>query len=187
MKGFLSATWVLIALAVGLAPTSTASAQAGDGEAAALDIAEGERLVRNMDCNACHTPKVMTDRGPQPDPERLLSGHPAGEALPPRPADLIGSGSWGGLFSPGLTAWAGPWGVSFASNLTPDEDTGIGSWSLELFVTSMRTGTKPGDLRPFLPPMPTYSGLTDDELRAIFAYLRSLEPVANEVPAALKP
>ena len=103
------------------------------------------------------------------------------------PEGVLGAGGWGGLFNPHLTAWAGPWGVSYARNLTPDEDTGIGTWSEELFVESMRTGTRPGELRPFLPPMPTYDRLTDAELHAIFVYLRSIAPVANEVPAPQPP
>ena len=150
-------------------------------------IASGERLVHNMDCNACHTPKVFTSEGPQLDLSRLLSGHPADEKLPPVPEDLIGPTGWGGVFNNNLTAWAGPWGVSFASNLTPDTDTGIGSWSEEIFVDAMRTGTHVGETRPFLPPMPTYARLTDEELHAMFAYLTSNKPISNAVPEAIPP
>jgi mono/diheme cytochrome c family protein len=155
--------------------------------ATAAQIAEGERLVHNMDCGVCHTPKVMTPEGPRPDVARLLSGHPAGERLPEAPEGLLGPTGWGGLFNAHLTAWVGPWGVSFASNLTPDRETGIGTWSVELFVESMRTGTHVGETRPFLPPMPTYDRLTDEELGTMFQYLRSIEAVENEVPAALPP
>lgn len=166
---------------------------AGPGLAAAGEtrdqqiIDEGERLVHNMDCDVCHTPKVMTPEGPRPDMSRRLSGHPADEALPPLPGDVLGAGGWGGLFNRDLTAWVGPWGVSFASNLTPDEHTGIGSWSKELFVESMRTGTRPNEIRPYLPPMPTYNRLTDDELHRIFLFLRSIPPVANAVPEPVSP
>ena len=166
---------------------AAALAQGTAGDATAAEIAEGERLVHNMDCGACHTPKVMTPQGPRPDTDRLLSGHPAAETLPPLPEAILGPGGWGGLFNVHLTAWAGPWGVSFASNLTPDEETGIGSWPVELFTESMRTGTHVGETRPFLPPMPTYARLTDGELRAIYHYLRSIKPVANEVPAPIAP
>lgn len=154
-------------------------------EATTPDLAEGERLVHNLDCGACHTPKVMTPRGPRPDVARLLSGHPAADKLPPVPEGVIDPAGWAGLFNAQLTAWAGLWGVSFASNLTPDEETGIGSWSLELFTESMRTGTHVGETRPFLPPMPTYARLTDEELQSIFRYLRSIEPVSNKVPASM--
>ncbi len=166
-----------------LAPVAWVQAE----DLTAADIAEGERLVHNHDCNVCHTPKVMTPQGPQPDAARLLSGHPADETLPPVPAGVVGLGGWGGLFNGSLTAWVGPWGVSFGSNLTPDPETGIGDWSLETFTDSLRTGTHVGETRPYLPPMPTYSRLTDGELRAIFAYLRSIEPVRNQVPAPLPP
>ncbi len=157
-----------------------ASGETSDPKAEA--IAAGERLVHNMDCNVCHTPKVMTPQGPKPDASRLLSGFPADEKLPPIPEGLIGPAGWGGLFNNCLTAWAGPWGVSFGSNLTPDNKTGIGSWTEEDFVESMRTGMHMEGGRPFIPPMPTYSRLTDEELHAIFSYLRSIKPVMNDVP-----
>lgn len=148
-------------------------------------IAAGERLVHNMDCNVCHTPKVLTSEGPRPDFNRLLSGHPSDEKLPPVPEGQIGPAVWGGMFNNGLTAWVGPWGVSFGSNLTPDHKTGIGSWTEEIFVEVMRTGVHIGNAKPFLPPMPTYSRLTDEELHAIYVYLRSLKPIENAVPEAL--
>ena len=153
----------------------------------AKDIEYGERLVHNMDCNVCHTPKVFTETGPRPDTSRLLSGHSADEKLPPVPEGQIGPQGWGGMFNNGLTAWVGPWGVSFGSNLTPDHKTGIGSWTEEIFVDAMRTGMHVGTSRSFLPPMPTYSRLTDEELHAIFIYLRSLKPIQNAVPKALPP
>jgi len=171
--------WVVILV-------TAVGSERGAAETGPAEIASGERLVHNMDCNVCHTPKVLTPRGPQPDPARLLSGHPADEALPPLPEGWLGSG-WGGAFSRSLTAWAGPWGVSFASNLTPDPETGLGSWSEKLFVESMRTGTHQEQGRPFLPPMPTYDRLTDEELHAIFAYLRSIPPVVNAVPPPRPP
>jgi len=150
-------------------------------------IAAGERLVHNMDCNVCHSPKVFGPQGPRVDASRLLSGHRADEAVGPIPEGVLGPTGWGGLFSNGMTAWAGPWGVSFGSNLTPDTKTGIGNWTAETFIESMRTGTHIDQGRPFLPPMPTYSQLTDDELRAIFAYLQSIPPVENEVPEPIPP
>ena len=150
-------------------------------------IAAGERLVHNMDCNVCHSPKVFGPQGPQVDASRLLSGHRAAETVAPIPGNALGPTGWGGLFSNGMTAWAGPWGVSFGSNLTPDAKTGIGNWTAETFIESMRTGTHIDQGRPFLPPMPTYSRLTDEELRAMFAYLQSIPPVENEVPEPIHP
>ncbi|UCH80943.1 MAG: hypothetical protein JSW20_14585 [Nitrospiraceae bacterium] len=148
-------------------------------------IAVGERLVHNMDCNVCHTPKVFTPSGPKPDISRLLSGYAADEKLPPVPEGQIGPHGWGGLYNNSLTAWVGPWGVSYGSNLTPDHETGIGSWTEEIFVEAMRTGRHVGSARPFLPPMPTYSRLTDEELHAMYVYLRSIKPLKNAVPKAL--
>jgi mono/diheme cytochrome c family protein len=150
-------------------------------------ITNGERLVHNMDCNVCHTPKVFTPEGPKPDTSRLLSGHPANEVLPSIPKGLISPQGWGGIFNNSLTAWVGPWGVSFGSNLTPDHKTGIGSWTEEIFIQSMRTGTHVGNARPFLPPMPTYSRLTDAELHSMYMYLRSIKPIKNAVPAPVPP
>lgn len=150
-------------------------------------IALGERLIQNMDCNTCHTPKVFTPTGPQPDTSRLLSGHPADEKLPDIPEGQISPKGWGGIFNNGLTAWVGPWGVSFGSNLTPDQKTGIGSWTEDIFVKSLRTGIHVGKARPFLPPMPTYSQLTDEELHAMYSYLRSIKPIKNAVPEPIPP
>ncbi len=152
-------------------------------------IAEGERLVHVLDCNICHSPKVFTEQGPVPDTSRLLSGHPAGDPMPEIPSGLVGPEGWGGLFNNHMTAWAGPWGVSFAFNLTPDEETGIGVWTEEMFVGSIRNGKHMSVGRPVLPPMPwpAYSRLTDEELRAIFAYLKSVPPIKNKVPDPVAP
>ena len=86
-----------------------------------------------------------------------------------------------------LTAWAGPWGVSYAANLTPDV-SGLGSWTPEMFIRTMRTGRHLGVGRSILPAMPWMKIrflLTDEDLRAMFAYLQSLPAVPNLVPAAV--
>ena len=122
-----------------------------DGVKTDAQIKRGEYLVNFGGCNDCHSPKVFTPKGPMPDPDRLLSGHPSGEKLPNLPKDLIAPDKWGGLFTNDLTAWVGPWGVTFASNLTPDEQTGIGLWTEELFIKTMRTGKHLGAGRdPFM-------------------------------------
>lgn len=153
-------------------------------------VKRGEYLVTIGGCNDCHSPKIMTDRGPAPDPKRLLSGHPAGEALPVIPdKKMVTPGQWT-LFSPSLTAAVGPWGTSFAANLTPD-DTGIGNWTEAQFFKAIREGKSKGldGTRPMLPPMPwfNFAKMTDDDLRAVFAYLQSLPPVNNAVPNPLPP
>lgn len=86
-----------------------------------------------MGCHDCHTPKVQGPGGvPQLDTKNLLSGHPADLPYPTwTPADLKNR-SANALINPMLTAWAGPWGVSFAINLTPDKETGIAEWSVDV-------------------------------------------------------
>ncbi len=139
-------------------------------------------------CNDCHTPKTLTPQGPVPDSTRFLAGYPADAKLPPVTPGALGRDKWGALASGDLTAWAGPWGVSFAGNLTPDE-TGLAGWNEEGFIKTMRTGKHMGVGRDLLPPMPWYdlAALTDDDLKAVFAYLRTLKPVKNQVPPPIPP
>jgi len=152
-------------------------------------IARGEYLVTAGTCSDCHSPKRFTPKGPVPDLNRNLSGAPADIKIPPIPAGVISPTGWGALGTNDMTAWAGPWGVSFAANLTPDKATGLGSWTEAAFVKSMRTGKHKGVLRDILPPMP-WQGLgklSDDDLKAMFAYLQSLKPVQNKVPDPIPP
>ncbi|HEY6482230.1 MAG TPA: hypothetical protein VIY54_01765 [Steroidobacteraceae bacterium] len=134
----------------------------------------------------------MTPNGPAPDASRLLSGHP--EQLPRSaslPAGLIGPspGQWGAVTNGGLTEWVGPWGTSYAANLTPDRVTGLGSWTLDLFIKTIRTGKHLGVGRSLLPPMPWYNiaELTTADLNSIFAYLKSIKPIRNQVPQPAPP
>src|SRR4029077_4456411 len=99
-------------------------------------ITRGAHLVETMGCNDCHTPLKMGPRGPQPDMSRALTGHPAEVVMPPAPGPM-GLWSWHG--SATGTAFAGPWGVSFAANLTPDPETGLGKWTEEMFIATMKT------------------------------------------------
>ncbi len=160
---------------------------AADQKAAGVkkaQIARGLYLVTVGGCNDCHTPKKMTANGPVPDEARLLSGHPADEKLPDVPSNVIGPDKWGVIANNNLTAWVGPWGTSFTSNLSPDSETGIGAWNEELFTRIIRTGKFMGSGRNILPPMPwnEFAKLTDGDLKAIFAYLKSLKSVKNQVP-----
>jgi hypothetical protein len=129
----------------------------------------------------------MTPNGPVPDEARLLSGHPTDEKLPAIPPNIIGPDKWGALVNNNLTGWVGPWGISYSSNLSPDPETGTGAWNEELFIRILRTGKFMGAGRDILPPMPwqDYAKLTDADLKAIFAYLKSLKPVKNQVPASV--
>jgi hypothetical protein len=131
----------------------------------------------------------MTAKGPAPDGTRLLSGHRSDAKLPSVPVGALGPGQWGAITNNDLTAWAGPWGVSFAANLTPDKDTGLGAWTASQFIQTMRTGKHLGVGRPVLPPMPwqDLAVLTDRDLSAVFAYLMSLKPIPNLVPPPIAP
>ena len=148
--------------------------------------ARGKYLVTVLGCGDCHSPKVIGPQGPVPDPERQFGGHPASEQLPPIPTNASG---WV-LFSMGQTATVGPWGTSFAANITGD-DTGIGSWSEEQFERALRQGWAKGieGTRKLLPPMPWpgYASLTDADVHAIYTYLVSLPAVDNIVPLAIPP
>lgn len=143
-------------------------------------LERGKYLVEYGGCNDCHTPLKMTPEGPLPDLSRMLSGHPA-EADLPRPE--LKPGPWSAATA-GMTAWAGPWGVSYASNLTPDRNTGLGIWTEYMFINAMRKGLHMGAGRPLLPPMPwrNIAALSDDDLRAVFTYLKSVPRIRNKVP-----
>lgn len=153
-------------------------------------VARGKYLVTVGICNDCHTPKVFTEQGPVLDTTKLLSGHPASSQLPPLDANVVKPGQWAAM-SPDATAFAGPWGVSYTANLTPDSATGIGSWTKDVFISTLRTGKHLGqpDGRPILPPMPWFfiNQMTDEDLSAVYAYLKSLPPVNNRVPAPKAP
>jgi hypothetical protein len=149
-------------------------------------VERGQYLVTIGSCNDCHTPFKMGPNGPEPDMTRMLSGHPAALQLPPPPA-ANQEWAWGG--SATLTAFYGPWGISYAANLTPDQQTGLGSWTEDMFIRSMRLGKHLGNSRPIQPPMPWQwiGKMTDEDLKATFAYLKSIPAISNEVPAWVPP
>ena len=153
----------------------------------AAKVKRGEYLVGIMDCVSCHTPFRMGDRGPEPDMTRYLSGHPQAMVMPPAPD--MGQGPWLWAGAATNTAFAGPWGVSFAANLTPDPETGLGKWTEATFVQAMRTGRHEGQGRPIMPPMPfpAIGRATDEDLSAIYAYLQSLPAMRNKVPQVIEP
>ena len=145
------------------------------------------RLVKGGGCGDCHTPLKMGASGPEPDLTFSLAGHPAAMVLPPAPK--LPEGPWQNVFAASMTAWAGPWGTSFSSNLTPDKETGIGTWAAPTFIDTIRAGRVMGKGRPILPPMPipAIQNLTDDDLRAIFAYLQMIPAIKNKVPDPIAP
>ena len=91
--------------------------------------------------------------------------------------------------APDITTFVGPWGISYAANLTPDSASGIGAWSEATFINTIRSGKHLGNGRDILPPMPWpfVSKLTDEDLKSVYAYLMSLPPVSNKVPAPVSP
>ncbi len=151
----------------------------------AARVKRGEYLVNIMSCNDCHTPLKMGPKGPEPDMSRMLSGHPQDAQVPPAPA----SGPWMAHSSATGTAWAGPWGVSYTANLTPDKETGLGEWTEAMFLAMVKTGRHQGKGREILPPMviPALRAATEQDQKDIFLYLRSITPIRNKVPTPLEP
>jgi hypothetical protein len=149
-------------------------------------VERGKYLVTTSGCHDCHTPLKMGANGPEPDMTLALSGHPDSMVLPPPPPP---SGPWLTSVAATNTAWSGPWGVSFTANLTPDKETGLGAWTEENFLRTIRTGRHLGNGRPILPPMPipVYSQMKDEDLKSIYWYLQSLPPTKNRVPTPLPP
>jgi mono/diheme cytochrome c family protein len=173
--------------AIGTTADLEAQAKAVSAAPATELVARGKYLVTTGACDDCHTPWVKSPNGPPaPDPARALSGHPAAIKLTPPPRVTEG---WGMVSSETNTAFAGAWGVSFAANLTPDKETGLGNWTDEMFISTLRKGRHAGVSRQLLPPMPwpAYSQMTDQDLKAIFAYLRTLKPIKNAVPSPVAP
>jgi hypothetical protein len=151
-------------------------------------IERGKNLVVGGGCHDCHTPKKMTPAGPEADMDRQLSGHPESAGVPAPFPQPKGS-PYTTHTNDHLTAWSGAWGVSFAANLTPDQNTGLGIWTEDMFVKAIKQGKHMGAGRQILPPMPWnwYGQLPDDDLKAMFAYLKTLKPIANRVPVPLTP
>ena len=148
-------------------------------------VERGAYLISVLACHDCHTPWVNGPNGPAPDMTRALSGHPHDLVMPPAPK--LGNSPWVWIGAGTNTAFAGPWGVSYTANLTPDRLTGIGIWTEEMFVKTIRTGRHWGVARPILPPMPwhIYRNLTDEDLKSVYTYLRTIKPIRNQVPDAV--
>src|SRR3974390_2442959 len=153
-------TMIVVAL-LALPATLLLTASRNRESVKAVQVARGKYLVSFGGCNDCHTPLKLTDKGPIPDLSRMLSGHQEGTKLPP--PDLK-PGPWFAATA-GMTAWTGPWGISYAANLTPDSNTGLGIWTEEMFLRAMRTGKHMGSGRDILPPMPWQgvAQLTDED------------------------
>ncbi len=147
-------------------------------------VKRGEYLVGTIGCDDCHSPKRMGPNGPEIIPELRLSGYPSSRPLLKAEKNAVKNG-WI-LLTPDLTSALGPWGMSFAANLTSDE-TGTGNWTEAQFIKALREGKLKGldNSRPLLPPMPwfVYKNMTDEDLKSIYAFLQTTKPVSNVVPA----
>jgi len=146
----------------------------------------GEHLVTICGCNDCHTPKKMGPKGPENDMSLMLSGHPA--QMPPADFDRMEAAKRGLIVTQTFTSWTGPWGTTFAANLTSDS-TGIGNWTEAQFLKALKEKKWMGldNTRPLMPPMSEMpvNLMSDDELKAVFAYLKSTPPVKNVFPTAI--
>ncbi len=187
--------FIVFILAIGCLAFSTNSYKKTDSESlktvtttAEDAIKRGEYLVKITGCNDCHSAKRMGAQGPEVIPETMLAGYPADRPIRKFGDPSIKQGF--SMFYPDLTAAAGPWGVSFAGNLTPDE-TGIGNWTEDQFKKALTQGKYKGidGGRMLLPPMPwvNYTTMVDTDVSAIYAYLKSIKPVKNLVPQPITP
>jgi len=163
-------------------PAQATQGTAGAGQGG-VSVERGKYLVTVQDCNGCHTPF----KNGEPDMTKMLSGHPQ-DAPKITSAPKLPEG-WVTAISTTNTAWSTPAGVAFTTNLTPDKATGIGSWTEDMFVKVIRTGKHLGTGRPLMPPMPwkMYSNLTDNDLKSVFAYLKTIPAISNKAPAPLPP
>jgi mono/diheme cytochrome c family protein len=123
-------------------------------------IQRGKYLVDIIGCSDCHTAGSFLGH---PDITHYLGGSNVGFSIPNM-------------------------GVFVGSNLTPDDATGLGKWSLAQIVTAVTTGVRP-DGRMLAPIMPwrDFASLKPDDVQAIAMFLKSLPPVSNAVPGPFGP
>ena len=102
-------------------------------------IARGKYLVFTGGCSDCHSPKIYTPMGPIPDSTKNLSGFQHDQKLPALDPKYVAPGQWVATES-NFSAWVGPWGITYAANITPDKETGIGTLTEEMFIKTLREG-----------------------------------------------
>src|SRR5262249_30243745 len=153
MKGSHLAAILVLALSGAIA---SCTSQPAEEKAAALaqptmtPLQRGQYIAVITGCNDCHTPGTFYGA---PDMNRALSGSELG--------------------------WKGPWGVSYAANLTPDSATGMGTWTNVEIERALRSGVKK-DGSPILPPMPwpDFARMNPEDMAALITYLRSIPAVS---------
>lgn len=190
-KTFLLASFVVVVAAVsGLVACSAGEAESSKPVAISQDslVKRGSYLVNSIGCDDCHSPKKFGPNGMEIDMEHRFGGHLSDAPLGKPNTSVVKDGYM--LFALDLTSAAGPWGQSYAANISSDA-TGIGNWTEEQFITAIREGKSKGmkEGRALLPPMPwfVYRNMNDLDLRSIFAYLKSTKPVHNLVPGPKSP
>jgi hypothetical protein len=193
MKRFITYAALLPLALLALLPGCSSEAESEEPKEMTEEelIQRGEYLTTIMDCNTCHSPKLFEDGKPVPDPARMLSGHPGDRPLDISGFDLSKTpiGPW--VFAYGeFTGFVGPWGISYAANITPDP-TGIGNFTLENFKMAFQHGKYKGGEggRMLMPPMPyeTFAHLPDEDVKAIYTYLMKKVRPVNNVPPAYTP
>ncbi|TMI70523.1 MAG: diheme cytochrome c-553 [Bacteroidetes bacterium] len=178
------------ALSFALTACTSASADAGDVVITKDSmIRRGSYLVNAIGCDDCHSQKIFTEHGFEVDMEHRFSGYMGERTKLGKPNTSVMKDGYM-LFAQDLTSAVGPWGQSFAANISSDA-TGIGNWTEEQFIRALREGKSKGlkEGRPLLPPMPwfVYRNLSDLDLKSIFAYLKTSKPVENRVPGPKSP
>ncbi len=180
----------VLAVSLAVASCSEPPPPAPAAPVADLSPAHGKYLVDSHGCHDCHTPWKMGPKGPEPDMTLMLSGHQAAMVMPPAPK-MDPKSPWVWVGAGTNTAFAGPWGVSFTMNLTPDANSGLGIWTEKMFLDALRTGKHMGTAtaRDILPPMPwqSFGQMNDDDLKAIWAYLKTIPAINNHVPDPIPP
>jgi mono/diheme cytochrome c family protein len=143
----------------------------------------GAYLMAAIGCQDCHSPR---DQQGNFIPGAEFTGHPETAPLPEWDPSLLNRNILMTM-APTGTAFAAPWGVAVAPNLTPDKETGIGNLTAEGLIRSWRNNRHWKSPRPVLPPMPVnaFAALSDDDIRAIHAFLMSLPPVKNKAPDSI--
>jgi hypothetical protein len=178
----------ILAISLALASLGACRPSRPQGPTLLEQVERGRLLVSMGGCQDCHTPKRFDPEigMPVPDLSRMLSGHPEGA---PDPASSLAGHDLAAI-GPTFTAFRLPFGVVYTANLTPDPATGLGAWTKEMFIRAVRSGRHMGGAgRPILPPMPwpVLAEQSDADLEAIFAYLRTIPAVHNDVPAPKVP
>ena len=115
-KNILGISFCILFVAIVFSQINCTKQQEEKSMSKEMRVERGKYLVNLGGCNDCHSPKVMTARGPVPDTTKLLSGSPGAVTAMDFNPNMVAQGQW--LVSRGdLTAWVGPWGVSYTANL----------------------------------------------------------------------